>query len=389
MSKVMPFRVLHLLTLAGLGGTENSILPIVQGMDPERFENAVAVLRGPGPMSGSWAEAGLAVTHLDVEWDWSPSTLGKLVRLFSQGRYDIITLYGVAVNVLGRIACKMAGQPNAVGVIRGLSNERTISRMRLWLDKVTFPLATCYVSNSQAVIDHLKEAGFPEAKLRLMTTGLASAPFDEAPSREDARQLIKLNGITRPVITCLGNLRPVKNHTLLLDACRILREQSTNFLLLLVGTGPDEENLRRRVQEFSLGEHVRFLGERRDIPIVLAASDLVVLSSLWEGLPRSIMEAMASRLAVVATDAGGVRELVVNGETGYVVPVTDAGAMAGRITKLLKDADLRHKMGEAGYLRVTQHFTDERMVRSMEEIYLEILGLQKGSVETIRSGEPN
>jgi glycosyltransferase involved in cell wall biosynthesis len=326
---------------------------------------------------------------LDVKWDWSPRTLGKLVRLFAEGRYDIITLYGVAVNVLGRVACKLASQPNPVGVIRGLSNERTINKTRLWLDKVTFPLATCYVSNSQAVIDHLKEAGFPATKLQLMPTGLSSASFDEAPSREDARHLMKLNDITRPVITCLGNLRPVKNHTLLLDACRILKEQSTNYLLLLVGTGPDEENLRRRVQDLSLGEHVRFLGERRDVPTVLAASDLFVLSSLWEGLPRSIMEAMASRLAVVATDAGGVKELVVDGETGYVVPVTDAGALASKISELLKDGDLRHKMGEAGYLRITQHFTEERMVRSMEEIYLEILGHRKGSVGTIRSSESN
>lgn len=385
----MPFRVLHLLTLAGLGGTEISILPIVQGMDPEQFENSVAVLRGRGPMSDSWTHAGLAVTHLNVERDWSPRTVGKLVRLFSEGCYDIITLYGVAVNVLGRIACKLAGQPKAVGVIRGLSNERTISRMRLWLDRVTFPLATCYVSNSQAVIDHLKEAGFPAKKLRLMPTGLSSAPFDEAPSREEALQLMKLNGITRPVITCLGNLRPVKNHTLLLDACRILKEQGTSFLLLLVGTGPDEEILRRQVDAFSLGEQVRFLGERRDVPAVLAASDLFVLSSLWEGLPRSIMEAMASRLAVVATDAGGVRELVVDGETGYVVPVTDAGALAGKITELLNNEGLRHKMGEAGYLRVTRYFTEERMVKSMEEIYLEVLNDRKGSDRTIRSGEPN
>ncbi|MFQ5914953.1 MAG: glycosyltransferase family 4 protein [Nitrospinota bacterium] len=375
----MPFRILHLLTLADLGGTESSVLPLVRGMDSECFQNEIAVLRGYGPMSDRWRRAGLAVTHLNVQRGWSPRTIAKLVRLFRNGRYDVVTLYGVAVSVLGRLACKLAGQRNVVGVIRGLSNERSIRRTRLWLDKVSFSLATCYVSNSQAVIDHLKGAGFPPEKLRLAPTGLSTEPFDRAPPSKEARLQLGIGDVSPPVITCLGNLRPVKNHSLLLKACRILKDRKVEFLLLLVGAGPEESRLRSEAQELSLMDQIVFLGEREDVPTVLAASDLFVLSSLWEGLPRSIMEAMASRLAVVATDAGGVKELVVDGETGYVVPGNDAPALAGRMAGLLREEALRRRMGEAGHQRVKEHFTEERMVSAMESIYQEILGLSKSS----------
>lgn len=370
----MPLRILHLLTSAGLGGTESSVLVLARGMDPDRFWSEVAVLRGEGPMSARWRQAGLAVTHLNVQREWTPRAVQKLARLVRGGRYDVVTLYGVAVNVLGRLACKLAGQRSVVGVIRGLTNERTISRTRLWLDRLSFPWAVCYVSNSQAVIDHLVEAGFPAGKLRLARTGLSTDPFDRAPPREEARRQVGIGRVPPPVVTCVGNLRPVKNHSFLLRACRLLVDRQVGFLLLLVGAGLEEGRLRRQVRDLSLTEHVRFLGGREDVPVVLAASDLFVLSSLWEGLPRSVMEAMAGRLAVVATDAGGVKELVVDGETGYVLPVSDAAAFAGRMAELLENPALRRRMGEAGYRRVQERFTEDRMVRAMEKIYLEVLG---------------
>ncbi len=374
----MPYRILHLLTLAGLGGMESSLLPIIRGMDPGRFHSEIAVLREQGPMSGHWNRAGITVTHLGIRRDGSPATLLKLARFIRTGGYDVVTLYGVAVNILGRIACRLAGRPGVVGVIRGFSNERRISRTRLWLDRMTFPLADCYVSNSRAVIEHLREAGFPPKKLKLAPTGISTEPFDRAPPREEAQRRIGLADVSRPVITCLGNLRPVKNHGLLLNACRLLKDREIEFLLLLAGAGPDEQRLRREVEELSLTDRVRFLGEREDIPAVLAASDLFVLSSLWEGLPRSIMEAMAARLAVVSTDAGGVKELVVEGETGYVVPVGSAESLADRMGELLSDGPLRDGMGEAGYRRVREHFTDERMVRSIEAVYEEVLRFRAG-----------
>jgi glycosyltransferase involved in cell wall biosynthesis len=196
-------------------------------------------------------------------------------------------------------------------------------------------------------------------------------------------------GDARPVITCVGNLRPVKDHSLLLRACRALRDRGFDYLLLLAGSGPAEERVRREVRDLGLLNQVRFLGERGDIPTVLAATDLFVLTSLWEGLPRSIMEAMASRLAVVSTDAGGVRELVLDGETGYVVSVGDVETLGGRMADLLSDPALRRAMGEAGFQRVKERFTEERMVTAMEAIYREVLGASPSPPTVESTGTPN
>ena len=385
----MRYRILHLLTLAGLGGTEAAVLSVIRRTDANHFRSEIAVLKGEGPMSARWREAGIPVTHMNVRREWSPRTLGKLSRLIRDGRYDVVTLYGVAVNVLGRLASRRVGQKNVIGVIRGISNERIVSRLRLWVDRVSFSLADCYVSNSQAIIDHLIEAGFPPEKLRLARTGLSTEPFDRAPSREEARRRMGIAGDARPVITCVGNLRPVKDHSLLLRACRALRDRGFDYLLLLAGSGPAEEMVRREVRDLGLLDQVRFLGERGDIPTVLAATDLFVLTSLWEGLPRSIMEAMASRLAVVSTDAGGVRELVLDGETGYVVSVGDVEALGGRMADLLSDPALCRAMGEAGFQRVKERFTEEQMVTAMEAIYREVLEASSSPPTSESTGTPN
>ncbi len=373
----MPFRILHLLTLAELGGMEASVLPTIRRLDPKTFHCEIAVLSEPGPMTERWRKAGISVTHLRARRGWDPLLLGKLVRLFRQGQYDVITLYGVTVNVLGRLAGWMVGQSRIVGVIRGLSNERSISQARLWLDRLTFPLSDCYVSNSQAVIDHLIEEGFSSEKLKLVRTGLSTEIYDSAPSAEEARSRLSIRAGLPPVIACVGNLRPVKDHSLLLQACSELKRNGFEYLLLLVGTGPEEELLREEIEQLSLSEFVLLMGQREDIPTILAASDIFVLSSVWEGLPRSIMEAMASRLAVVATDAGGVRELVVDGETGYVVPVGQAKSLSDKIAILLSDPRRRREMGEAGYMRVRERFSEERMGREMDDIYRSVIGFEK------------
>lgn len=384
----MPFRILHLLTLAELGGMEASVLPMIQKMDPKAFQCEIAVLRGSGPMTERWREAGISVTHLNVSCSWNPFLLRKLVHLFRQGRYDVITLYGVTVNVLGRLAGWMAGQPGLVGVIRGFSNERSISQIRLWLDRLTFPLINCYVSNSQAVIDHLIKEGFSPEKLKLVNTGLSTELYDSAPSVDEARRQLGIGGGSPPVIACVGNLRPVKDHFLLLQACSDLKRKGYEFLLLLIGAGPEEELVRKGIEQLSLSNFVLLMGQREDIPTVLAASDIFVLSSIWEGLPRSIMEAMASSLAVVATDAGGVRELVVDGRTGYVVPVGQTKSLADKIAILLSNSRKRQEMGEAGYMRVKEHFSEEKMGKAMGDIYRAVIGFEERESETNRRDAP-
>ncbi len=280
-------------------------------------------------------------------------------------------LYGMTGNALGRIALVFSPHTAVVGIIRGLTNHAHVSPLRMWVDRATMPLVDRYISNSRFVMEELRRWRFPEKKLCVCHTGIDPRPFLEASAREEARAALHLSteGL---VVLCVASLRPVKNHPFLLDVCERLWRRGSRFTLLLAGTGPDEKKLRERAGKSDWSDRIRFLGLFDEVPMLLAASDIFVLASHSEGLPRSIMEAMASGLPVVASEVGGVRELVVEEETGSLVAPGKAVEFARKLEKLLESASYRERLGAAGRRRVMDHFSIEREVRKFEVILEEI-----------------
>jgi glycosyltransferase involved in cell wall biosynthesis len=162
----------------------------------------------------------------------------------------------------------------------------------------------------------------------------------------------------------------MKGHSVLLDAISGVPDVT----LVLVGDGPEDAALRRQAQRLDIVERVVFLGFRTDIPELLSSCDLFVLPSMLEGLPLSILEAMAAGRAVVATTVGGIPEAVENGITGVLVPPRDPSALAKAIRNLLADPLLASRMGAAGKARVNQHFSVTAMTQRVAQTYLEVLG---------------
>ena len=198
-------------------------------------------------------------------------------------------LYGMTGNALGRIASVFSPHTAVVGIIRGLTNHAHVSPLRMWVDRATMPLVDRYISNSRFVMEELRRWRFPEKKLCVCHTGIDPRPFLEASAREEARAALHLSteGL---VVLCVASLRPVKNHPFLLDVCERLWRRGSRFTLLLAGTGPDEKKLRERAGKSDWSDRIRFLGLFDEVPMLLAASDIFVLASHSEGLPRSIME---------------------------------------------------------------------------------------------------
>ena len=164
---------------------------------------------------------------------------------------------------------------------------------------------------------------------------------------------------SRFVVVIVAALRPEKNHGMLLDAAARIKARRDDFMFLVVGAGPEEERLRRRSRELSLGDTVRFLGRREDIPEILSAADLSVLCShpVVETFPLAVLEGMASGLPVVAPDVGAVREMIVDGEEGRIVPADDIDAFAGTLAALADAPEARKLMGTKGRARVLRDFT--------------------------------
>jgi len=244
------------------------------------------------------------------------------------------------------------------------------------LDRMTFGLSLGYVSNSQAAIDFLTAHGYDRREFWLIHNGIDIASFYmrfEAEKEEIKREYdLPLDKL---IITCIANLQLQKGHKYLIRALRELKNKALDFLTLLVGDGPLRGELEKLVRGLGLEEQVHFLGsrDREEIPKILAITDIFVLPSLWEGLPTAVIEAMAAGCPVVATAVGGTPEVVMDRETGFLINSRDPEALAQKIALLLKDSQLRQKMGEAGMRRIEEHFTLEKMVQNYEALYKNLM----------------
>ena len=207
----------------------------------------------------------------------------------------------------------------------------------------------------KAVLVH--DYGYPEARTVVVHNGLDAEAFEEnARAAMPVRQELGL-AADRAVIVTAARLAREKGHRYLLAAMPAIHDRFPDVCLLIAGDGPLRGDLERLVETIGLVQSVRFLGWRHDMPGVLAAADLVVLPSLWEPFGLVLLEAMALRKPVVGSAVGGIPEVVVDGETGYLVPPADHAALSAKVVQLLSSPEARNAMGRAGRQRVEKHFS--------------------------------
>jgi L-malate glycosyltransferase len=226
------------------------------------------------------------------------------------------------------------------------------------------------VAISKCIQDILRDYGVPGGKTELIYSAQDPARFDVDPlPREEL-------GVPpdAPLLLCVAALVGHKDHATLLRAMPGLLRAVPEARLLLAGEGELRQQLERQAADLGLGASVRFLGNRDDVPRLLRAADVLVLPSKMEGLGSVLWEAMACRLPVVACAAGGIPEVVADGETGLLVPVGDADALANALARVLADPALAHTLGENGRARFQQLGTTDTLVRRYLEVYAELLG---------------
>jgi glycosyltransferase involved in cell wall biosynthesis len=250
------------------------------------------------------------------------------------------------------------------------------------------PLTDAFIGVAQAHGQHLIEhEGFPKRKVHVIPNGVDVERFH--PNCADIAELRSDLGL--PVhghIACIvAALRPEKNHHRFLEAAKIVSERIPTAHFVVVGDGPMRIELDYFAREHELQEFVHFLGNRSDIPRILRACDVFVLSSDNEAAPVSILEAMASGMPVISSDVGSVHEMVKNGETGFLVPL-EAEAFADRIIALFDDVELCEKMGAAGREHVVNYGSLEIMVDGYEELLSSLYDQKAGGGEDLTEELP-
>ncbi len=364
-------KVLHLIGQGEWGGGERFVLELARRLDRTLFELEVAC-PGGGVLQARLEKVGVLVHPFEVPHLISPSGLWRLARLFADRQPLIVQSHGARMNVYTRLAARLAGVPVSISTIHYslLSYPVTQWRKRLYLlaDRWTAGLADRIVCVAEGLAKDLIQTSRRAAdRVVVIRNGINTEQFVLANGLQLRREL-GLEGKT--LIGFLGRLTPEKDPVMFLRAVGKVRSTYPNIVALIVGDGPLRPILQAEARALGLGEACRFLGFRQDVPEVLAALDLFVLSSISEGLPFALLEAMAAGKPVVATAVNGVTEVVRPEEgEGLLVPPRDPAKMADAILRLLSDPAQTSEMGRRARRRVEETFTVERMVSAWTDLY--------------------
>ena len=290
-------------------------------------------------------------------------SLRFIIEIIKEFQPDLLSIHSSKTGILGRIASKITDVP-CLFTAHGWSFTSGVPEpsrsIYQWIEKQTAPLANKIVCVSECDRNIAIKAGIESDRLITVHNGMKDiSTIPRATPSED-----------NPVkILMVARFGAQKDHLSLIEAFKNI----SGAELILVGDGSSEQEMKTLVARLDLAEKVKFLGLRKDVPEIMAQAQVYALISHWEGLPRTIIEAMRAGLPVVASDVGGVRELVDDGETGYVIPRSDRKSLADKLTKLVADAQLRAKMGELGRQKYDSQFKFQYMYEKTFNTYQEIV----------------
>jgi glycosyltransferase involved in cell wall biosynthesis len=360
--------VLQVIPTLDRSGAEKQMVILAAGLPRDRFRVEVAALTRLGPLETDLRDAGIPVHAIEKRHKVDPGALGRLTRLMKRGRFDVVQTWIFAANVYGRVAAQRAGVPAIVTAEMAADLWKT--RAHFWIDRRLARRTDRVVGNSQAVVDFYREAvGIPADRLALIPSGIAD---EEPPDVDPAAAKAELGiAADAPMLLFAGRLYPQKGVIDLLKAADLLQHVRPNLTTVIAGDGPLRGELEGVADAFELRAtgRVRFLGHRDDVPRLLLAADALVLPSSFEGLPNVVLEAMRSRKPVVATAAPGTTEVVVDDETGLLVPVGDATGLARALLRIVDEPELRQRLGRAGRDRVEAHFRADAMIERFATLY--------------------
>lgn len=386
-------RVLHIITRLANGGAGENTLYSVNGIHPEEYSVDLAVGENNEPAMMEKIRISDRVTLLTVTGlrrDPSPASeltaLRQIRRLIREGNYAIVHTHGAKAGILGRLAAKKEGVPIIINGIHGITFSEEMGRLSRtiyrWIERYVARFTTHFVSVGHDIMNKYLEAriGEPE-EYTVIHSGMELSRFQEAGTLPPAQIVAVREELGIPpeatVVAKISRLEKRKGYPYFLRAaqrvCQSCSPQQSGVYFLIVGDGPEMEPMQALARELGIADQVIFTGYRTDVERMFAAADIVALTSLWEGLPRVLVQAAAVGRPIVTFNCDGAWEIVEEGTTGYIVGMRDEESFARRLERLVADPELRRNMGAAARAKVDESWSREAMARSIEELYRRLL----------------
>ncbi len=376
----LPTSVVFVTTALTHGGAEHQVVLLASEFARRGWTVRVVSMRPPEAHLDALAAAGVEVVSLDMPRRVpDPRGLWRLARLLRRWRPDVVHSHMVHANLLARVSRLLAPVPVLVSTAHNV-NEGPRWRERAY--RLTEPLCDLTTNVSAAAVErYIRVGAASETRIRHIPNGIDLKKFRQnAYKRTRTRAELDLGD--RPVLLAVGRFEAAKDHPNMLAALRLVVDERPDALLLLVGQGRLESETRQQADALGLGAHVRFLGARDDVPAVMNAVDIYLMSSAWEGLPLVLLEAAAVGLPIVATDVGGNSEVVLDGNSGLLTPPGIPRLLADAILRVLTlPAETRDDWGQVGRGHVEQTYGIEGVIARWEGVYQEFWERNLGSHE--------
>lgn len=343
----------------------------VNAVDREHFELNILGLRAPNMASRYVEEQGGEVFY-SGRGKLNPASLLDVVKVARRTDTDILHLHGYKSCTLGRVAGAFLGIPVVLHEHGAFPSVPFHQRVADWL---LSPLGDRMIAVSEAVAEFcIEQRSVDPGKVEVIPNSIPLDDFRNVP-RQAAEEVAEEFGLdpNAPIIGSVGRLDEEKGTTYLLDAVPAIQEEIPEVKVLVVGEGTLRTELEEKAERLGIAEDVVFTGERRDVARLYKLMDVKVIPSINEGMPLTLLEAMTAGTPVVATKAGGIVELIEDGENGRLVPPQKPEEIAQAVVTLLQNSEYRQNIAEEAQKRVQQYDIQNSM-RKIEKIYYEILG---------------
>ena len=364
-------KVMLLVPTLDQSGAEKQLVLLACQLPTDEFDVHVVALTRSGPLAKELADHGVRLTVLGKKWKFDPFTFWRLRKLIQSEQPDILHTWLFAPNAYARLIVgrRMSHRPKIV------VSERCVdvwkSGWQLWLDQKLIGRTDRLIGNSHAVAEFYRSIAYPADILRVIHNGI-SIPENFTTDREALLAELEIP-VGSPVIGFIGRMARQKRGEDIVFAMALVAILRPDAHLLMIGEGPERDKLMKFARDIGIDNLVRFTGHRADAAKFLSVMDVFWLASDFEGLSNSLMEAMAAGVPCIASDIPPNRELVVDGETGFLVRVGDRVGFQQFTDRLLSDAELARRMGDSGRERMRREFSIDSMVDAHAKLYREVV----------------
>lgn len=358
-------KVCHIVDRLNVGGLERTLVGIVAGL--KEYDHHVWCLDTKGALAGIVEDRGVEVREFGFKGGVGFSSLGLLVKEMKKSKFDIVHSHGLYPSIWARLAAIGAHVPVRIDHVQNMYTQAP------FIDKIKLLALAYFTTKIIAVSEAAKrslaeEVKIPSSKITVIYNSSSDMKAAALDARPEVRRELGLNESF--AVGSIGRLEKHKGHSFLIDAIKICRDGGIGVKCVITGSGPEEDELKKKITELRLERFVFLLGVRSDIGRILSGVDtLVQPSTLVEGLPLVLAEGASMALPLIATSIGGNTEIVEDGKNGYIVPPKDAAAIAGKIKELILNPDRAKEMGAFSRKIWRERFTLEDMLAKIKSVY--------------------